>query len=79
MASREKEVVKTGIINVAVNLALAAIKIVVGEFTHSIAITLDGINSLADGFSSMLTIAVTKLAQRSPDHSHPLCGLWMSP
>ena len=71
MASREKEVVKTGIINVAVNLALAAIKIVVGEFTHSIAITLDGINSLADGFSSMLTIAGTKLAQRSPDHSHP--------
>ncbi len=71
MASREKQVVRTGIINVVGNLLLAVLKFALGAFTHSIAITLDGINSLTDSFSSALTIAGTKIAERPPDHEHP--------
>lgn len=71
VASRERQVVKVGMVNVLVNLALAVTKIVLGRITNSIAITLDGVNSLTDGFSSVLTIMGTKIAQKAPDHKHP--------
>lgn len=71
MASREQQVIRVGILNVVTNLVLAAVKIVMGRITQSIAITLDGVNSLTDGFSSALTIAGTKLAQMPPDEEHP--------
>ena len=58
-------------VNVLVNLALAVTKIVLGRITQSIAITLDGVNSLADSFSSVLTIVGTKLAQKPADYKHP--------
>lgn len=71
MANREKAIVRIGFINVVGNLILAAMKITVGAITKSIAVTLDGIDSLADGFSSALTIVGTKIAQRPADHEHP--------
>ena len=71
MASREKQVVRTGIVNVVGNLLLAALKFALGAVTQSIAITLDGINSLTDSFTSVLTIVGTKIAQRPPDYEHP--------
>lgn len=71
MASREQQVVRTGVLNIAVNVVLAAMKIVLGRITQSIAVTLDGVNSLTDAFSSALTIVGTKLAQRPADREHP--------
>lgn len=71
MASREQQVIRVGILNVVTNLVLAAVKIVMGRITQSIAITLDGVNSLTDGFSSALTIVGTKLAQMPADEEHP--------
>lgn len=71
VASREKQVVRTGTINVVGNLLLAILKFVLGAVTQSIAITLDGVNSLTDSFTSVLTIVGTKIAQRPPDYEHP--------
>lgn len=71
MGTREKKVIRAGILNVIVNLILATLKIIVGKITASIAITLDGIDSLSDGFSSALTIIGTKIAQRPANREHP--------
>ena len=69
--SRERQIVKTSIIGIAVNLLLAAFKAVVGLITHSIAITLDAVNNASDAVSSIVTVVGTKLAGKSPDYKHP--------
>lgn len=68
---REKQIVKTSIIGIAVNLLLAAFKAFVGIITHSIAITLDAVNNTSDALSSIITVVGTKLATKSPDYKHP--------
>ena len=48
----------------------AAFKAAVGIVSHSIAATLDAVNNLSDGVSSIITIG-TKLAGKSPDKASP--------
>lgn len=69
--SRQKKIVKTSIIGIAVNLILVAFKAAVGILTNSIAITLDAVNNLTDALSSIITIIGTKLAGKAPDKNHP--------
>ena len=69
---REKVIVRTSIIGIAVNILLAAFKAIVGLASHSIAVVLDAVNNLSDALSSVITIFGAKLAGRKPDKKHPL-------
>lgn len=68
---RSKQIVKTSVIGIAVNLVLVAFKMAVGLLSGSIAVILDGVNNLTDSLSSLITIAGTRLADRAPDKAHP--------
>lgn len=69
--NREAAIVRTGIIGIVANIALAAFKAFVGLASHSIAIVLDAVNNLSDAASSVITIVGTRLANKQPDHNHP--------
>ena len=69
--SREKVIVRTSIIGIIANVALAAFKAVVGLLSHSIAVVLDAVNNISDAGSSLITIIGTKLARKQPDKKHP--------
>ena len=69
---REKVIVRTSLIGIAVNVLLAAFKAAVGLLAHSIAVVLDAVNNLSDALSSVITIIAAKLASRRPDKKHPL-------
>ena len=68
---REKKIIKTSILGVAVNIVLVVFKAIVGFAANSIAIILDAINNLTDALSSIITIIGTKLANKAPDKEHP--------
>lgn len=68
---REHEIVKASAIGIAGNMLLVAFKMVIGFFSHSIAIILDGVNNATDALSSIVTIVGTKVAGRPPDAKHP--------
>ena len=68
---REKQITRTSVIGIIVNVCLVAFKATVGLISGSIAIVLDAVNNLTDAVSSIVTIAGVKLAQRKPDEEHP--------
>jgi len=69
--TREKQIIRTSMIGIGANAALAGFKAAVGLMTHSIAIVLDAVNNLSDAGSSLITIIGTKLAGKQPDKKHP--------
>ena len=69
---RQKIIVRTSLIGIAVNVLLAAFKAAVGLLSNSIAVILDAVNNLSDALSSVITIFGAKLAGRKPDKDHPL-------
>lgn len=70
--SREKTIVRTSFIGIAVNVLLAGFKAAVGLIAGSIAVVLDAVNNLTDALSSVITVIGTKIANRTPDKKHPL-------
>ena len=68
---REKTIVRTSVIGIVANLALATFKAIVGLLSHSIAIVLDAVNNTTDALSSVVTIIGTKLAGKPADKKHP--------
>ena len=70
-ASRDSIIIRTSVIGILANIALAAFKAVVGLSSNSIAIVMDAVNNLSDAASSVITIVGTKLAGREPDKKHP--------
>lgn len=72
MQNRDAIIIQTSIIGILTNIALAAFKAFVGVISHSIAITMDGVNTLSDALSSVITIVGTKLANKAPDAKHPM-------
>lgn len=68
---RSKQIVRTSIVGIAVNVVLVLFKMTVGLLSHSIAVILDAVNNLSDALSSVITIVGTKLAGRRPDKKHP--------
>ena len=70
--SREKTIVKTGIIGIVANILLASFKALIGLAVHSTAMVLDAVNNFSDVLSSVVTIIGTKIASRKPDKKHPL-------
>ncbi|MBO4741278.1 MAG: cation transporter [Bacteroidales bacterium] len=69
--NREKVIVRTSVIGILANVALAAFKAAVGFLSNSIAVVLDAVNNLTDALSSVITIVGTKLAGKSADRKHP--------
>jgi cation diffusion facilitator family transporter len=55
----------------AVNLALAAVKLVAGIVGHSIALMADAVNSIGDGLTSVVLLYALGVAQRPADAEHP--------
>lgn len=69
--SRYRVIVKYSIIGIIANVLLAGFKAAVGFLAGSIAVILDGLNSLTDAFSSVATIIGEKIASMPPSRKHP--------
>lgn len=69
--SREDIITATSGLGIAVNLLIAALKVVVGTLASSIAIVSEGVNNASDAATSVLTLVGTKLAGKHPDEDHP--------
>ena len=69
--TRDNIIVRTSIIGIAANVALAAFKAFIGLASNSIAIVMDAVNNISDAASSVITIVGTKLAGKEPDKKHP--------
>ena len=70
--SRGKDIIKASVVGILVNLALSVTKMIVGSFSHSIAIILDGVNNMSDMLSSAITIVGIAVAGKEPDREHPM-------
>lgn len=68
---RERYGKLAGAVGIVSNGLLCAMKILIGLFTHSIAIVADGINNLADASSSIITLVGFRLAAMPEDKDHP--------
>jgi cation diffusion facilitator family transporter len=66
-----EQAMRLGILAIAANAVLAAVKVVVGLVGHSYALVADGIESAADLFTSMVTWAGFRLSLRPADANHP--------
>ena len=69
--SREGVISATSFLGIAVNLLIAAAKVILGLLSSSIAIVSEGVNNASDALTSVLTLLGTKLAGRHPDKKHP--------
>ena len=70
--ARNSRIIRTSLLGILANVALAVFKAMVGFLTNSIAVILDAVNNLSDALSSVITIIGTKLAEKKPDKKHPL-------
>ena len=70
--TREKTVVRTGLIGIGANVLLAGFKALFGGLAHSVAMVMDAVNNLSDALSSLVTIVGTRLAGKAPDKEHPM-------
>lgn len=68
---REGVITAVSALGIAVNLLIAAAKVVLGLFVSSIAIVSEGINNASDALTSVLTLVGSRLAGKHPDKSHP--------
>lgn len=69
--SREGSIAAVSLLGMAVNLLIAAAKVIVGLLAASIAIVSEGVNNATDALTSLLTLVGTKLAGMHPDEKHP--------
>ena len=68
---RDKAIVRTGIIGIIINVVLAAVKILIGYFTNSVAVVNDGLNNLVDSLSAAIVIVGTKLSSMKATKKYP--------
>ena len=61
----------SGFVGVGVNMILAALKLVVGVMTASVAVVADALNNLSDAGSSVITFVSFKLSAKPADRDHP--------
>jgi len=75
--SREKSQIVAGVVSVAVNTVLFAVKFWAGLVTGSIALMADAWHTLSDSITSVFMIPAAKLASKKPDKEHPFGhGRW---
>ncbi len=61
----------SGMVGIALNLFLSAIKLLAGLLSGSIAITADALNNLSDAGSQVITLISFKMASKPADRDHP--------
>lgn len=69
--SRISWIIVAAIVGILVNTLLAIVKVLIGLFSNSIAITSDAINNLSDALSSIVTIVGIIFASKSANKKHP--------
>ncbi len=62
---------KVGLISVIFNISFAALKLMAGIFGHSTALIADGIESIADVFSSLIVWFGLRYSEKAADADHP--------
>ncbi len=67
----DKQIKSITYLGMIVNIALAAIKIVIGVFAASLALVADGIHSLSDLATDVAVLLGLRLGSKAPDQSHP--------
>ncbi len=70
-AVREKYGVFSSIVGIITNILLAAIKLIAGLLSSSIAIIADASNNLSDAGSSLISFVSFKIASKPADKEHP--------
>lgn len=68
---RERYGVFSSIVGIITNLILAAIKLIAGLLSFSIAIVADALNNLSDAGSSLISFVSFKIAAKPADKEHP--------
>ena len=58
-------------IGIAVNIALAVVKVVIGWLAGSLALLADGVHSLSDVATDAVVLLGLRLGSKEPDQSHP--------
>ena len=61
----------SGVVGIAANALLCAMKLLIGAVSGSVSITADAMNNLSDAASSIVTLIGFKLAERPADEDHP--------
>ena len=61
----------SGFVGVGVNIILAALKLIVGVMTASVAVVADALNNLSDAGSSVITFVSFKMSAKPADRDHP--------
>lgn len=69
--ARQKQIIKASGISIAGNVFLSILKIVVGWLSGSLAVVADGIDSLSDVFTSIITLVTARIISRPPNRRHP--------
>lgn len=60
-----------GLVGICCNLALCAMKLLVGILAGSVSITADALNNLSDATGSIVTLVGFKMASKPADEQHP--------
>ena len=68
---REAYGILAGVVGIACNLILCAMKFVIGTLSGSIAIQADAVNNLSDVGSSAVMLIGSKMAGKPADREHP--------
>ncbi len=68
---REREIRKASWAGIVGNGLLAIIKIITGVFAGSLAVVADGIDSMSDIFTSVITLITARILSRPPDVQFP--------
>ncbi len=71
MSDRARLGIRTAQVGLLVNTVLAAVKILAGVFGRSYALIADGVESIADIFSSLIVWGGLRIASRSADEDYP--------
>ncbi len=69
--NRNRIIIRYNMIGIVLNLILSFGKILIGLIADAHAIILDGLNSLSDLLSSVITILSAKIGSKKADESHP--------
>ncbi len=68
---REKSGKAAGLVGIATNFLLFAVKLAAGLLSHSVAIMADAVNNLTDSGSSVIMLVGFRLAGKPADEKHP--------
>lgn len=70
-ARRSRSIRKVLLVTLALNVSVAALKLVVGTVTHILSLRADGFHSLTDSSSNVLGLVGIWWSSRPPDSRHP--------